>query len=77
MRYAKTMQEIGTIAFAGEPDIRRHGEVRKQTVVLRLVADSATFRTQSHPSCGVEPNLSAKGDTSLMGPLQSRDAPQQ
>lgn len=74
---AKPVKEIGTIAFAGEPDVGGHGEVRKQTIVLRLIANAPMFRAEVHPSPGVEPELGIQGDSTFVGPLESRDAPEQ
>lgn len=72
-----TLEQVGTVALAGEPHVPGNGEVREQPVILREVADAASFRGEVDVPVRVEPDFASKGDPSRAGAFQARDRSQQ
>ena len=77
MQDPEAFEQVRAFALAGKPHVAGDGQVRKQTVVLRQVADAASLGAQPNAALCVEPDLAAESDAPLARTLQPGDGAQQ
>ncbi len=70
-------EQVWTVTLAGEAHVRCDAQVWEEPVVLREIADAASFGTQVNPPCRVEPELAAECDATGLWALQAGDGSQQ
>jgi len=73
----EALEQVRAVPPPGEPYVAGDREVREQPVILRQVADPASFGAQGDAPPGVEPDLGTQGDASGVGALEAGDGPQQ
>ena len=73
---ANPFQQVGPVAFGGEPNVGRHREMGEQSVVLREVADKTTLWREVDAALGVEPRIVAERDVPGAGVLEAGDRSQ-
>lgn len=77
VRDPEALQQVGTPPSGGKAHVPGDGEMRKQRVVLRQIADAASLGAEVDALPGVEPQLVAERDASRAGTLEAGDGPQQ
>ena len=70
-------QQVRPIAPAREADVRRHGQMREQPVVLREIADATSLGAEVNPLLDVKPTIGAESDPTRERTLETSDRPQQ
>jgi len=77
VRDPEAPEQVGPVALAGEAHVGRDGQVRKQAVILRQVADAPALGAEVNSPLSLEPDLVAKRDPPGARTVQTGDGPQQ
>jgi hypothetical protein len=70
----ETLEQVWTVALAGEAHVPGNGEVREQPVILREVTDAASLGAAVDAPFCVEPDFGSKRDPSCVGAFQASDS---